>query len=121
MEKGDCGYMLLFASKVCGSALWQIAAFQTAAGTQFGEIQPTPILCSLTHLLQICSRRRNGMCNAGLWTQQKSIHQHTHTLNTEDLNLLGFTEMRHGASEKYRTICNNGFYSTCKEPGFVKS
>lgn len=124
MEKWDCGYILLLASEVCGSAIWQIAAFQTAARTQFGEIQPTPILCSLKHLLHICSRRRNGMCNAGLWPEQMSIHQHTHTQTHSEyrrLNLLGFIEMRHRASEKNRTMCNNGFHSTCKKPGFVKS
>lgn len=46
------------------------------------------------------------------------ISTHIHT-EYRRLNLLGFTEMRHWASEKYRTICNNGFHSTCKEPGFV--
>lgn len=50
------------------------------------------------------------------------VHTDTHT-HTEcrRLHLLGFTKMRHSASEKYRTICNNGFHSTCKEHGFVKS
>lgn len=38
MEKRYRGYMLLLSSKVRGSAIWQIAAFQRAERTQFGEI-----------------------------------------------------------------------------------
>lgn len=85
MEKQECGCMLLLASKVSGSAIWQIAAFWTAARTHFGEIQLTPLLQPHTSASDLQQEEKWDVQCWFMDTADVHVSVHTHTLNKEDL------------------------------------